>query len=193
MVLAGGFFRNFVHENAEWDPGSFDVTRDGALAEKKLAYAIDAVDAHLERFLTHGGKLILFEGWSDPIISPTGVIHYYAAVRTAVGARAADAGVRLFMLPGMGHCNRGPGPNRFGQSAAGAGDPEAKIGAALQRWVETGKPPERLIATKHEDDSDERSRVIRTRPACAYPKQAIYRGHGSRDEAAGFECRYGVR
>jgi len=97
--------------------------------------------------------------------------------------------VRLFMVPGMMHCFGGPGPNSFGQryaadAGAGAGDSGSKIGAALQRWVEEGVAPERIIATKRKPNGD----VLRTRPLCAFPKVAHYRGTGSTDEAANFEC-----
>ena len=54
---------------------------------------------------------------------------------------------------------------------------------ALDAWVETGKPPESIIAARMKDGA-----VERTRPLCPYPKVAVYRGVGSTDDAASFVC-----
>jgi feruloyl esterase len=89
----------------------------------------------------------------------------------------------------MSHCTGGDGPNDFGQFSAGSGDPETNLGAALQRWVEQGIPPERIVASKHRDDSDRTSEVIRTRPLCAYPLVAQYRGTGNPNVADNFDCK----
>ena len=105
-----------------------------------------------------------------------------------MGEKATGKSIRLFMVPGMEHCGGGPGPNSFGQHAAGSGDPENKVGAALQRWVEQGIAPERITATKRKDDDDPASEVVRTRPLCAYPRVARYRGVGSTDSASSFDC-----
>jgi hypothetical protein len=182
------FFSNFVHEDAQWDWRGYDMERDGSLARRKLASVLDAGDADLRRFAARGGKLILFHGWNDGIIPARQTTEYYRRIRTAMGADATDHAVRLFMAPGVEHCSGGPGPNSFGQFATGSGDPAASLGAALQRWVEQGIAPERVIASKRKNDRDPTSEVVRTRPLCAYPRVAIYRGQGSTDLAANFEC-----
>jgi feruloyl esterase len=51
-------------------------------------------------------------------------------------------------------------------------------------WVEQGRRPERVTASRIED-----GKVVRTRPLCAYPKQAVWRGSGSTDQAANFLCK----
>jgi feruloyl esterase len=71
----------------------------------------------------------------------------------------------------MEHCRGGPGPDTFD----GLG--------ALENWVEKGVAPEQIIASKIEA-----GKVTRSRPLCVYPKVAKYRGSGSTDEAANFEC-----
>jgi feruloyl esterase len=78
---------------------------------------------------------------------------------------------RLFMVPGMGHCAGGPGPDRFDALTA------------LENWVENDVPPDSIIARKIEGDQ-----VIRSRPLCVYPAVARYDGSGSTDEAANFYC-----
>jgi hypothetical protein len=182
------FWRDLVFENPSWDYRTFDLERDGALAKRKLAPVLDADDPDLTHFSARGGKLIVFHGWADPLPPPAGSIDYVERVARTMGAERADRTVRLFMAPGMGHCAGGDGPNRFGQFGVGDGNPETNLGAALQRWVEQGAAPDRVIATKRKDDGDATSDVLRTRPLCAYPKVARYIGRGSTDDAANFVC-----
>jgi Tannase and feruloyl esterase len=182
-----GFFRNIVFEDPSWNEKAYDADRDGKFTEQKLSSIIDATDPDLSRFSAHGGKLIMYHGWSDPIIPAMMSVEYYERAVKHLGAKAAGHGIRLFMVPGMGHCGGGPGPNSFGQFAAGSGDPANKVGAALQRWVEQGIAPERIVATKHEGDDPKRE-VVRTRPLCPFPLVARYRGSGSTDNESSFEC-----
>jgi Tannase and feruloyl esterase len=182
------FWRDLVFEDPKWDYRSFDLARDGALAQRKLAAVLDAVDPDLTRFSARGGKLILFHGWADPLPPPLGSIAYVERVARTMGAERADRTVRLFMAPGMGHCAGGDGPSRFGQFGVGDGNPETSLGAALQRWVEQGVAPDRVIATKRKNDGDATSEVLRTRPLCAYPKVARYAGSGNTDDAESFVC-----
>jgi feruloyl esterase len=62
------------------------------------------------------------------------------------------------------------------------------MAAALERWVEQGIAPEEIIAARYKAGSNPASGVVRTRPLCPYPKVARYKGTGSTDEAANFEC-----
>ncbi len=181
-----GFFRNLVFEDPNWSEKNFDAERDGRITERKLAATIDATSPDLSRFTARGGKLIMYHGWSDPIVPAMMSVDYYQRVVERVGTRAAQSGIRLFMVPGMGHCGGGAGPNDFGQFAAGSGDPGTEVGAALQRWVEQGIAPERLIATKRTEASD--GAIVRTRPLCAFPLVARYRGVGNTDAATSFDC-----
>jgi feruloyl esterase len=96
------------------------------------------------------------------------------------------------MAPGMLHCGGGPGPNSFGQSLPQAkplsNAPEHDILSALEHWVEEGVGPESIVAVKYVSNDPSRG-IARTRPLCAYPKTAVYKGTGSTDDAANFECR----
>jgi feruloyl esterase len=76
------------------------------------------------------------------------------------------------MVPGMGHCAGGDGPNTFNAMDA------------LSQWVEKGKAPEQMVASH-----STRGAVDRTRPLCPYPQVAQYKGTGSTDEAANFSCK----
>jgi len=177
-----------VVEKAGWDYHTFNVDREMKAADDKMASVLNATDPDLKRFQARGGKLILYHGWSDAAIPPVNAIEYYQSVVTRMGAKEAGQFVRLFMVPGMQHCGGGPGPNSFG-SLAPQGDPQHDIAAALEHWVEDGAAPSQIVATRYKNGADPASGVERTRPLCAYPQVAHWKGTGSTDDAANFVCR----
>jgi feruloyl esterase len=182
------FFANMVYKNAAWDFRTFNVDRGLSAAEEKFAAVLNATDADLRPFRDRGGKLIIYHGWSDVAIPPVNAINYYQSVVKKMGAQNTAPFLRLYMVPGMQHCGGGPGPNSFGAMGVGAGDPMHDVDAAVERWVEEGVAPDRIIATKYKTGSDPASGVERTRPLCAYPKTAKWKGAGSTDDAANFAC-----
>jgi feruloyl esterase len=133
---------------------------------------MSAMNPDLTPFKRHGGKIISYSGWSDPVVPPEDVIGYYASVTKQMGGAAKTAEFyRLFMAPGMGHCTGGPGPNNFDALAA------------LEEWIEKGIPPEKMVATHSTS-----GKIDRSRPLCPYPLAARYKGTGSIDEAVNFAC-----
>ncbi len=184
-----GFYRNMVFNDPAWNYSSFSVDRDVKAADAKMGAILNATNPDLTRFRERGGKLILYHGWSDAAIPAKNTIDYYQSVLKKMGSRKTREFVRLFMVPGMQHCGGGAGPNSFGQWSVARADPEHDIAAALERWVEQGIAPEQIIAAKHKNAMDPASAVERTRPLCAYPKEAGYRGSGSTDDASNFECK----
>ena len=150
----------------------FNFDRD---AQRLGSWRKSCPTADLRGFKARGGKLPMYHGWSDPALSAYSTIDYLGQVAKVVGGEAnADSFVRLFLAPGMHHCSGGPGPNSFVAEAIGA----------LEAWVEQGKAPESLIATH----ANEAGAIDRSRPLCAYPKVARYKGTGSIDDAANFAC-----
>jgi hypothetical protein len=147
------------------------------------------VPADAAGFFRHGGKLILYHGYSDGDITPFRTIQYYRALASLHGGYGAlQAHARLFMVPGMAHCGAGPAPNSFGQfEASPPADPAKDIVAALENWVEKGRPPSVIVATKFEHD-DAKAAVLRTMPLCPYPAMARYEGHGDVNDAAHWTC-----
>jgi feruloyl esterase len=130
---------------------------------------------------------------TDSIVTPLSSVRYYQAVVAAQGNKSDAAALaktqefyRLFLAPGVGHCGGGAGPNQFGQ-AGGAGDAEHDMVVALERWVEKGVAPTRIVATKFVSD-DKTKAVAMTRPLCAFPEVAKYKGSGSVSDAANFAC-----
>jgi feruloyl esterase len=166
-------FQHVVFNNPGWDFLSLDFDKDVALADKLDQGLIGATDPNLKDFFAHGGKLIVYHGWTDPVISPLNSIDYYNSVTAKMGgATRIDGAFRLFTAPGMNHCGGGDGPARFDTVAA------------LEQWVEQGKAPDRIAACHVSAGSQ----VDRTRPLCPYPRVARYTGTGSRDDAVNFTC-----
>jgi feruloyl esterase len=182
------FFRDMVFEDTNWDFRKFKLDDDAKLADTKMAAILNATDPDLQRFRKRGGKLIIYHGWSDAAISPANSIDYYESVVARMGAATNDF-VRLFMAPGLQHCFMGPGPNSFGQIPSGPhGDAEHDASSAVERWVESGVAPQKIIATKYVNDLDPAEGVKMTRPLCPYPQVAGYDGKGNPNDAASFAC-----
>jgi feruloyl esterase len=169
---AGDHFRFVVFKNPQWDFRTFDFDADVTHTDLIDEGSINAVDPDLKRFASRNGKLILYHGWSDPLIAPRSTVDYYAAVADALGGNEnARNSARLFMVPGMAHCGGGDGASSFDMLAA------------LERWIERGSAPDSVDASRLRGGA-----VVRTRPLCAYPGVARYLGKGSTDEAANFSC-----
>ena len=90
------------------------------------------------------------------------------------------------MVPGMSQCAGGTGATSFGNTGVPApiADAQHDLLRALDAWVESGKAPDRIIASRVVD-----GKTVRTRPLCVYPRKAVYVGSGSTDDAAQFVCR----
>jgi feruloyl esterase len=165
---AEDFFKYIVFKDETWNPNALNYDVD-VVTTDKTPTGLNAVDANLNRFVEHGGKLLIFHGWSDPGIPPSNSVNYYQSVQKAT--KNARDGVRLFMVPGMNHCGGGDGTSVF------------DMVAAVDKWVATKTPPTAIPASKADGT------VVRTRPLCAYPTVATYKGTGSTDEAANFVCK----
>jgi feruloyl esterase len=160
-------YRYMVFNNPNWDWRTFDLERDLAAAEKAGAGTLSAVSTDLGAFEKRGGKLLMYHGWADQDVPPQASINFYNAVQP----RSALDAVRLFMVPGMNHCTGGEGPNTF------------DMVVALEQWVERQKPPSRILASHTTG-----GKTDRTRPLCAYPQTAHYRGKGDINDAENFRC-----
>jgi feruloyl esterase len=191
------FYSYLVFEDPKWDYRTMDFRRDLSTALTKVGSILDSNDPDLRRFRDRGGKLIQFHGWGDAAIPATASIEYYERVKRTLakdGAEPLESFYRLFMAPGLGHCAGGMGPNDFGNLGMvglGRSDPDRDIHAALERWVEQGVAPERIVAegVRPGDPPHDPAKGIKiTRPLCPYPKTARYRGIGSSDDAASFTC-----
>ena len=169
------WWRFFLTQNPEWNwskltPAAYELYFDQSVEEFSKVLATDNAD--LSGFRDHGGKLVLWHGWSDQLIYPEGTIDYYERVERRMGGADTTAKfARLFMAPGVAHCAGGPGPQ------------PVDTFESVVRWVEDGVAPETLRAERRNPAGGER-----TRPLCRYPMVAHYKGSGSTDDAANFEC-----
>jgi len=203
QLFSVGFYRGFVFEDPSWDYKSFDFDQDVAFTRQKLAAILDATNPDMGAFQRHGSKMIQYHGWIDASPHPRGSIEYYEDVvaqqtpgrghgqgERFVGLRRTQDFYRLFMVPGMEHCVGGPGPNAFGQILAPqppSNDAQHDMLTALERWVEQGIAPERIIATKYVNDNPAAG-VAMQRPLCPYPAVARWIGSGGTNDAASFVC-----
>ncbi len=188
-----GYVRNYFSYMVSGDP-KWNVLTANVDASLKQAAAttgaeVDATNPDLTKFAARGSKLIMYHGWNDQAISPWNSIHYYESVQKQMGADKAESVVRLYMAPGVEHCAQGPGPSSFGQfGQATTGAAKYGIFDALVDWVEKSTPPGSVVATKYEHGANGAQKVAMTRPLCAYPQVAKYKGSGDTNDAANFTC-----
>jgi tannase/feruloyl esterase len=178
-----------IYQNAALDYRTVNLDKDLKTSEDAMGARLNAIDPNLKALKDRGGKLILYHGWSDPALVPTATVNYYENVVAKMGQKETADFVRLYMVPGMSHCDGGPGPDSFGAYPERGADPDFSMFAALEGWVEKGVAPDKIIATKYKTDGNPASGVVRTRPLCPYPQVAKYTGSGSTDEAASFVCK----
>jgi feruloyl esterase len=168
---------------------TFDFHHDVDTVDDQLATVLNATSTDLRDFREHGGKLIMYHGWADPLISSQNSINYFDALVENGGhgfqqahfepgtnpeLQKTQSYARLFMAPGMYHCSGGPGPNTFDALTP------------LVKWVEKDVAPDTIVATKFVNDTP--PAVEMTRPLCVFPKIAKYDGSGSNSIAANFKC-----
>jgi feruloyl esterase len=156
-----------------WDnfPFNNDVVSDAGLKALRETIGIGSSDQPQDArgFLRRGGKLIMYHGFSDPSVSPyQSIWFYHGLAHLEGGIEKLQRSARLFMVPGMGHCSGGPGPNTFDTLGA------------LDAWVSQGVAPDGIVATN--------TTTGRTMPLCKYPEEASYVGENVND-AGSWVCK----
>ncbi len=84
---------------------------------------------------TYGGKIVQYAGWADQQVNPRPGIEYYDTVSKRLGAAETRDFYRLFMIPGMFHCNGGPGCGSVDWLSV------------VTDWVEKGKTPAQIVGS----------------------------------------------
>jgi feruloyl esterase len=171
-----------------------------------------ADDYDMRPFAAAGGKIVMYHGMADGLISTASSSYFYTqvAISTTGGHFIHQGGIsvlqewfRLFLVPGMGHCAGTQvdapwyfaGANQAGslrtgvRSAPGLLDTEHDALLALMDWVEKDTAPDRIVATTWKDPSDPSSGVLRQRPLCPHPQTAQYDGNGDEKMPESWICK----
>jgi feruloyl esterase len=153
--------------------------KNAVFKESAMDFMTPVNATQLSALKNRGGKLIVYHGTADPVFSPNDTIAWYDAVNA--GDSTAPAYARMFLVPGMNHCSGGPATDRFSMLTA------------LENWVEHGTAPESVVAKVNPADPDVVAKgwpATRTRPLCAYPKQAMLKaGATDLESASSFVCQ----
>ena len=143
-------------------------------------YTISALDfgmansTDLSGFRKNKGKLIMYVGRADPAVSSIESIGYFDKVNEGQSGKAAEF-FRLFLIPGMNHGAGGPSTDKFDALTA------------LESWVEEGIAPDSIPASA--SNPGYFGVASRTRPLCAYPTWAHYKGAGDINLESNFTCK----
>ena len=146
-------------------PATFDFDRAAQLTGQTAALN-DATGTFFSSFIARGGKLIIYEGMSDPVFSPNAIVGWYQELMTQY--HQPQEWARLFLIPGMNHCGGGPATDQFDALSA------------IVRWTEEDKAPARIVAHGASFPGV-------TRPLCPYPKYARYKAGNPASEQS-FVC-----
>ena len=176
--LATGVLLNLGYYNPAVDLNNA-IESNGVVKPAALSLLYDRLDADIpdnpskfQAFFGKGGKLLIYHGYDDLIISPFSSIWFYEDLAEQNGGYEKLQGhARLFMVPGMQHCTGGAGPNSFDTLSA------------LEKWVEKGDAPDGILATHATNNV-----VDRTMPLCQFPEQAHYKGGGNTNDASNWSC-----
>ncbi|KAK6858050.1 ferulic acid Esterase/Feruloyl esterase [Apiospora arundinis] len=198
--LGRGLWENWVYNDTNWDYTKFTYA-DVLEADRVDPGDAAADDFDMSAYRARGGKIIMYHGQADPGI-PTGSSRvFYDNVHAAMGGSDADLTdfYRFFLIPGMGHCNGGPGPwyiaggsqdvANVTHSVPGHIDADHDVVLAMMRWVEEEAAPKQLIGTKFVGDDGAKG-IESQRPICLYPKMAKYIGTSKEDvnKPESWEC-----
>ncbi len=172
LSLAVDTFKYVFMKDKSWEPSRFNPAIDIDLAMgSDPDDALGASNADLRPFFARGGKLLMYHGWSDPQVTPYNTIDFFYKVLQTTGGAGVGTSIQLYMVPGMNHCQGGPGTDIFD-----------KVGP-LEEWIRTGTAPARIDAAHMT-----KGVVDKTRPLCPLGQVAQWNGSGSTNDAANFAC-----
>ena len=153
-------------------------------SESAMSFMTPPNATNLGKLKRRGAKMMVYHGTADPIFSSDDTTAWYEGLRTDNGGSAGNF-ARYYTIPGMNHCSGGPSTDQFDMLTP------------LVEWVERGTPPEAVVATARgagnaggvNADLPTDWAADRSRPLCPYPKLARYKGSGSLESAASFDCQ----
>ena len=156
---------------------------DAVYKESPWSYMTPPNETDLSALKNRGAKLLVYHGAADPIFSAADTTRWYDALQAANNG-AATAFARYFMVPGMNHCSGGPATDQFDMLTN------------LVNWVEKAQAPDQVVAKVRGTGANVVNTELpsswsatRSRPLCAYPTVARYKGSGDLENAANFSCQ----
>ncbi|HEU0203221.1 MAG TPA: tannase/feruloyl esterase family alpha/beta hydrolase [Burkholderiaceae bacterium] len=169
--------------------------------ESGMSFMTPPNPTQLQGVQRRGGRMVVYHGVSDAIFSIDDTTRWFRRLNLPEGhplhdddsvhserddhrSGPARSFARLFHVPSMNHCSGGPSTDQF------------DLLTPLVQWVEQGQPPERVIASARGAGNPGGANPEvpagwapnRTRPLCAYPSVAVYKG-GDVEKAESFVCR----
>ncbi|XAH22737.1 tannase/feruloyl esterase family alpha/beta hydrolase [Xylophilus sp. GW821-FHT01B05] len=173
-ILGSDFIKYMVAQDGSVDPLKVDATQYIARLDQ-LSSMIDAVDPDLSRFKAKGGKLVLWTGQTDWLITANNATEYYQnVVEQSGGQSTADEFVEYYTAPGVDHC------------AGGTGADKVDLVGPMFEWIENGVKPSSSIIVATQRTAATGATPI-SRPLCRYPQYPKYVG-GDPNAAASFVC-----
>jgi feruloyl esterase len=166
-AFSSEFFKYLVFNDPEWN--LYDYNFSNFFKDTKYAASfLNSTSTDYSEFKKNGGKMIINQGWADPVISAFKTIQYYNDIKSA--DKETEEYIRLFLLPGGGHCGM-----------SDVGPTTVDWLKYLRDWVENGNPPEKVIVSK-----SEKNKAVMTRPVFPFPSIAVYDGKGNTNDANSF-------
>ncbi|MDQ3239332.1 MAG: tannase/feruloyl esterase family alpha/beta hydrolase, partial [bacterium] len=168
-IFAQGRFAYFAYDDPTFVLANFLPSK----SNNEIYTLLNAPNAEpstdLSAFKQRGGKLIIYNGWLDPFVAPRATIDYYQMIKQSTRASEENF-MRLFLMPGLGHCGFGPGPQIFDGPAV------------LENWVEHGQAPDSITAFNRSFSMN--------RPICPYPKTAkLIDSSANANESSNWTCQ----
>ncbi|MDO4178062.1 MAG: tannase/feruloyl esterase family alpha/beta hydrolase [Phascolarctobacterium sp.] len=136
-----------IMKDAGYDTKLFDYKqhREEVL---RLSEIMDATNYKLDIFSARGGKVLMFQGTNDQLLTLHATIDYYKKVCNYLGEQENNF-IKLFLFPGFAH--------DYGEVF----DMHADLLAALDKWVETDKAPEEFIAIDQNEKTKGRTQIVK--------------------------------
>lgn len=164
--------QNLVYDDLDYNASSFDWASDVTDVDAQAGTLIDEIDPDLSAFRDAGGKMLVYQGWSDPFNAATWPIEHLSRIEDTLGGDVSDF-FELFMIPGGGHCGAA---SYYPQVPAVYHTVEKMIA-----WVEWPCRPEEVQSSDPADGSE------RTRKLCPWPQTAKY-VDGDEDDWQSYVC-----
>jgi Tannase and feruloyl esterase len=174
-MFGTGHFRYVIENDPAWSPAGFEplaaLPRIRSVIDAQ--YQFSAAPADLVQYMKRGGRIMIWHGSDDALISHRDTIRTWGDVTAAAGPELAERSTRLYIAPGVAHCRGGPGAD------------DIDMLTPMINWVEHGRAPDTLLATKRDRKS---GATLFTRPLCRYPGYPRYGGKGDVNAASSYAC-----